>query len=102
LTYTRECRSLATAAGVLMRTLDRALWQYSKEHQPIQQVPDSNRAGAQTDGRCARAAGNKSAEMRRLFAQGQSVAEVAKALDVAYAFAYGVHKRWRESQTGSR
>jgi hypothetical protein len=32
--YTRECRSLAEAAGVSMRTLDRALWQYSKEHQP--------------------------------------------------------------------
>jgi hypothetical protein len=33
--YTRECRSLAEAAEVSMRTLDRALWQYSKE----QQVP---------------------------------------------------------------
>ena len=32
--YTRACRSLAAAAGVSMRTLDRALWQYSKEHQP--------------------------------------------------------------------
>jgi hypothetical protein len=31
--YTRACRSLADEAGVSMRTLDRALWQYSKELQ---------------------------------------------------------------------
>ncbi|MHB8460763.1 MAG: hypothetical protein ACYDAK_12260 [Candidatus Limnocylindrales bacterium] len=31
--YTQACRSLAAEAGVSMRTLDRALWQYSKEHQ---------------------------------------------------------------------
>lgn len=31
--YTEACRSLAAEAGVSMRTLDRALWQYSKEHQ---------------------------------------------------------------------
>ena len=31
--YTRACRSLARAANVSMRTLDRALWQYSKERQ---------------------------------------------------------------------
>ena len=31
--YTRCCRSLAQKAGVSMRTLDRALWQYSKENQ---------------------------------------------------------------------
>jgi hypothetical protein len=29
--YTKFCRSLAHKAGVSMRTLDRALWQYSKE-----------------------------------------------------------------------
>jgi hypothetical protein len=32
--YTTTCRDLATKSGVSMRTLDRALWQYSKEHQP--------------------------------------------------------------------
>jgi hypothetical protein len=32
--YTRFCRSLGDSSGVSMRTLDRALWQYSKENQP--------------------------------------------------------------------
>lgn len=32
--YTLACRALAAKARVSMRTLDRALWQYSKEHQP--------------------------------------------------------------------
>lgn len=32
--YVQECRRLAEEAGVSMRTLDRALWQYSKERQP--------------------------------------------------------------------
>ena len=31
--YTQYCRGLADKAGVSMRTLDRALWQYSKENQ---------------------------------------------------------------------
>lgn len=31
--YTLYCRKLANAAGVSMRELDRALWQYSKERQ---------------------------------------------------------------------
>jgi len=31
--YTSCCRSLARRAGVSMRTLDRALWQFSKENQ---------------------------------------------------------------------
>lgn len=31
--YTQQCRLLAQEAAVSMRTLDRALWQYSKEHQ---------------------------------------------------------------------
>ncbi len=31
--YTQFCRQLALEANVSMRTLDRALWQYSKEHQ---------------------------------------------------------------------
>jgi hypothetical protein len=30
--YVEFCRRLASEAGVDMRTLDRALWQYSKEH----------------------------------------------------------------------
>jgi len=32
-TYTRYCREIADNAGVLMRDLDRALWQYSKSNQ---------------------------------------------------------------------
>lgn len=31
--YTAHCRALAGRAGVTMRVLDRALWQYSKERQ---------------------------------------------------------------------
>ena len=31
--YVRNCRELAQEQNVCMRTLDRALWQYSKEHQ---------------------------------------------------------------------
>ncbi|MCZ6744281.1 MAG: hypothetical protein O7D31_06340 [Alphaproteobacteria bacterium] len=31
--YTKFCRALADDSGVSMRTLDRALWQYSKENQ---------------------------------------------------------------------
>lgn len=31
--YVEECRRLAEENGVSMRSLDRALWQYSKEHQ---------------------------------------------------------------------
>jgi hypothetical protein len=30
--YTEACRRLAKKAGVTMRELDRALWQYSKDH----------------------------------------------------------------------
>jgi hypothetical protein len=32
--YTKFCRDVARQAGASMRTLDRALWQYSKENQP--------------------------------------------------------------------
>jgi hypothetical protein len=31
--YTQTCRQLAQQIGVSIRTLDRALWQYSKENQ---------------------------------------------------------------------
>lgn len=31
--YTEVCRDLSRAAGVSMRTLDRALWQFSRKHQ---------------------------------------------------------------------
>jgi len=30
--YVQACRTLAAQTGVWMRTLDRALWQYSKDH----------------------------------------------------------------------
>jgi len=33
--YTVYCRALASKAGVDMRTLDQALWQYSKEKQTL-------------------------------------------------------------------
>ena len=33
-TYNTFCRELAERTGMSMRQLDRALWQYSKEHQP--------------------------------------------------------------------
>ena len=39
--YTKACREIATESGVDMRTLDRALWQYSKEHQPSLQLANS-------------------------------------------------------------
>lgn len=42
--YVDCCRSLAGEAGVTMRTLDRALWQYSKENQP------STRSAARAEG----------------------------------------------------
>jgi hypothetical protein len=32
--YVTACRALATSCGVSIRSLDRALWQYSKERQP--------------------------------------------------------------------
>jgi hypothetical protein len=32
-TYTTHCREVAKSAGVMLRTLDKALWQYSKENQ---------------------------------------------------------------------
>ncbi len=40
--------------------------------------------------------GWKSEEMRRLFRQGVSIADAARAVGVDYAFAYGVYKRWKE------
>ncbi len=33
--YVRICRDLAEANAVCMRTLDKAMWQYSKENQPV-------------------------------------------------------------------
>ena len=32
--YTKFCRKIAAKNNITMRTLDRALWQYSKEKQP--------------------------------------------------------------------
>jgi hypothetical protein len=34
LEYLAACRRIAAAAGTDLRTLDRALWQYSRDHQP--------------------------------------------------------------------
>lgn len=44
---------------------------------------------------------NKSEEMRRLYKQGRTVSQVADTLGVSYGFAYGVRKRWLESETES-
>jgi predicted RNase H-like nuclease len=97
--YTVACRSLAKNAGVTVRTLDRALWQYSREHQPT----PATKAVDSTDGPKAPPSGeeemSKSAAMRRLYAEGRTVVEVAKALNVAYGFAYGVRRRWLVAQT---
>jgi hypothetical protein len=39
--YVQECRRIAREAGVSVRTLDKALWQYAKAHQPKQSSIDS-------------------------------------------------------------
>ena len=44
-TYVATCRSLAAEAGVPMRILDRALWQYSKEHQRRREGVPRNAGG---------------------------------------------------------
>jgi hypothetical protein len=44
--YTLACRSLATTGGVRMRTLDRALWQFSKEEQPARLSSSAGPASA--------------------------------------------------------
>jgi hypothetical protein len=43
--YVQACRALATDAGVSMRRLDRALWQYSKERQRRERVSDHGSHG---------------------------------------------------------
>ena len=96
--YVQTCRSLAREAGVPLRTLDRALWQYAKEHQPSTVSPSPALQAARGAG--VAPGPNKSATMRRLYEQGQTVAQVAKSLGVAYGFAYGVHQRWQEARTG--
>lgn len=40
--YTKFCRELAKDCGVSMRTLDRALWQYSSENQKIASINRSS------------------------------------------------------------
>jgi predicted RNase H-like nuclease len=97
--YTQACRSLATDAGVRMRTFDRALWQFSKERQPPKGAPAADPVGASDAPSPGDAGESKSAAMRRLFAEGRTVVEVAKALNVDYGFAHGVRKRWLATQT---
>ncbi len=94
--YTITCRGLAQTAGVSMRDFDRALWQYSKVHQP----PPSGLASptASAPGNAAPPRMNKSAEMRALFEAGRTVSQVATALNVSYAFAHGVRKRWLQGR----
>jgi predicted RNase H-like nuclease len=97
--YTQACRSLAKDAGVRMRTFDRALWQFSKEHQPPKGTASADPDSASEIPPPGEVGASKSAAMRRLFAEGRTVVEVAKALNVDYSFAHGVHKRWLAAQT---
>ena len=94
--YVEACRRQAAEAGVSLRTLDRALWQYSKSNQ---RPTGSARQSRATSVRpVIRSGASKSARMREMFEHGQSVAEVAKSLGVPYGFAYGVHRRWLMSK----
>ena len=97
--YTLECRSLANRAGVLVRTLDRAMWQYSKEHQPSTGTSVADPGDTPKTPPSGEAGTSKSAAMRRLYEEGRTVVEVATALNVDYGFAYGVRKRWLAAQT---
>ena len=97
--YTQTCRSLAKDAGVRMRTFDRALWQFSKERQSPKSATSGDPEGASEPPSPGDAEESKSAAMRRLFAEGRTVVEVAKALNVDYSFAHGVHKRWLATQS---
>jgi predicted RNase H-like nuclease len=96
--YTQACRSLATDAGVRMRTLDRALWQYSKERRPSNALSPTEPGEAPEPPVPEETRTSKSGAMRRLFAEGRTVSEVAKAMNVSYGFAYGVRKRWLAAQ----
>jgi len=96
--YTRTCRSLAKQAGVSMRLLDRALWQFSKEQQPAPAPASAARLKPQRTPTSPPPQRTKSATMRGLFEDGWTVAQVAKALKVNNAFAYSVHRRWQESK----
>jgi len=96
--YVLTCRSLATAAGIEMRTLDRALWQYSKRNQPRSR--SRARAVEATDAwQSDVLVRNKSAEMRALFEKGKTVSEVAAAVGATYGFAHGVRRRWLEASS---
>ena len=96
--YTRTCRSLAKQARVSMRTLDRALWQYSKEQQPALAPSAAARLKPLRAPTRPPPQRTKSATMRGLFEDGWTVAQVAKVLGVNRAFAYGVHRRWQASK----
>lgn len=96
--YTQTCRALAAEAGVTMRTFDRALWQYSRERQRQSATMGGGIRNSLPSPVGPEFMMNKSAEMRRLYEQGQNVAQVARALGVAYGFAYGVRKRWLEAR----
>ena len=97
--YTQACRLLAKDAGVRMRTLDRALWQYSKERRPPTRTSAAEPGDAPKTPAPGETGVSKSEVMRRMYAEGSTVVEVAKALNVDYSFAYGVRKRWLEAQT---
>jgi predicted RNase H-like nuclease len=92
--YTQACRLLAKESGVRMWMFDRALWQYSKERRPPTGTTGSDLREAPEAPAPGETGESKSAHMRRMYAEGSTVVEVAKALKVSYGFAYGVHRRW--------
>jgi len=74
--YTRMCRSLARQAGVSMRLLDRALWQFSKEQQPAPAPASAARLKPLRTPTSPPPQRTKSATMRGLFEDGWTVAQV--------------------------
>lgn len=106
LEYLDFTRGLAQDLGVSMRTLDRALWQWSKDEGGFNDVAPAR--GAPSDhppvppGTTRRSTGSKSERMRVRFADGASVADVTHEMGVPYGFAYGVRQRWLAKGGGEK
>jgi hypothetical protein len=96
--YTQACRSLADKAGVSMRTLDRALWQYSKENQPSSKPDVPVQPGLSTGhvGSPARPQAKKSA-LGSVFPVETYVRLVAAAIEhhtIPYSALPGTRRTW--------
>ena len=77
--YTQACRSLAKDAGVPMRTLDRALWQFAKERQPPTGTSAVDPGGASEASTPGEVVASESALMlRRMYAEVPTVIEEAR------------------------